>query len=186
MPNRRRAFIPILLITLTLISVSGANPKIAVGGGASVGSKAPGFTLKDLDGNDVSLSEYRGNVILLNFWATYCGPCRSEMSSLEALKGEMEDYGFVILAVSIDPYKAEKVKEFVENRGYTFRVLLSPKKEVMKLYYFTGIPTTYIIDREGIIVEKAIGSEDWDSAERIDQLKALSIKKEPGGDETGK
>lgn len=151
-----------------------------------MGSVAPGLTLKDLDGNDVTLSEYRGNVILLNFWATYCGPCRSEMSSLEALNREMEDYGFVILAVSIDPYKNERVREFVQKRGYTFKVLLSPKKEVMSLYYFTGIPTTYIIDRDGIIVEKAIGSENWDSAERIDQLKALSPKKKPEGDEAGK
>lgn len=177
-----RTYTVIFTTCLFILSIPGLKPTIAAGG-ASVGSKAPDFTLKDLDGNEVSLSEYRGNVILLNFWATYCGPCRVEMPSMEALNREMEGYGFVILAVSIDPYKSIKVKDFIEKKGYTFKVLHSPKKEILNLYYFTGIPTTYIIDREGVIVEKAIGAENWESLERIDQLKALSIKKNPEGNE---
>ncbi len=173
MTNLKRSLV-VLIAGLTLLTVPGTNLKLAVAAGASVGLKAPDFTLKDLDGNSVRLSDYKGNVILLNLWATYCGPCRTEMPSLNGLMKKMADYKFVILTISIDPGKGEKVRRFMEKNGYALKVLHDPKKEISALYYFTGIPTTYIIDMNGIIVDKAIGSEDWESGYRIDQLKALS------------
>jgi peroxiredoxin len=173
MKNPRR-FLVVLIAGLTLLTFLGTGLEVAVAGGAAVGLEAPNFTLKDLDGNPVSLSDYKGKVILLNLWATYCKPCRSEMPSLNGLMKKMADYNFVILAVNLDPGKSEGVKEFLVENGYTFKVLHDPKKKISSRYYFTGIPTTYIIDTNGIIVDKSVGSEDWESEERIDQLKALS------------
>lgn len=173
MKNPWRSLV-VLIAGLTLLTVFGTGLETAVAGGAAVGFKAPDFSLMDLDGNPVSLSDYRGKVVLLNIWATYCGPCRKEMPSLDGLMKEMADYGFVILAISIDPGKSEDVREFMEENGYAFKVLHDPKKKISARYYFTGIPTTYIIDMNGIIVDKAVGSEDWERKDRIDQLKALS------------
>ncbi|MBN1574005.1 MAG: TlpA family protein disulfide reductase [Deltaproteobacteria bacterium] len=174
MTNSMRALVAVFLTGLALLMVFKAGLKFAVAGGAAVGLKAPDFTLTDLDGNGISLSDYEGKVVLLNLWATYCGPCREEMPSLNGLMKKMADYSFVILTINIDPGKSERVREFMEENGYTFKVLHDPKKEISALYYFTGIPTTYIIDMNGIIVDKSVGAEDWESRDRIDQLKALS------------
>ena len=140
---------------------------------ASVGSLAPDFILKDLDGKKVRLSDYRGKIVFLNFWATWCPPCRAEMPSMEKLNGKMNGTDFIIFAVSIDTSSPERVANFIEKNGYTFDILHDSDQAVAKNYLVMGIPTTYIIDKKGIIVEKSVGAEMWDTEDRIEKMYEL-------------
>ncbi len=149
-------------------------PPAEAGGRAVVGASAPDFVLKSVDGNDVRLSDYKGKVVLLNFWATWCPPCRSEMPSIESLSKKMKGYDFVILAVSIDGFETSRLKNMVSPSHYTFTVLHDRDKKVADVYLISGIPTTYIIDKEGTIVDKSVGAEYWDSGDRIKQLMSLA------------
>jgi peroxiredoxin len=148
-------------------------PPAEAGGRAAVGATAPDFVLKSVDGSDVRLSDYRGKVVLLNFWATWCPPCRSEMPSIESLSKKMKGYDFVILAVSIDGFETSQLKNIVSPSHYTFTVLHDPDQKVADVYLISGIPTTYIIDKSGTIVDKSVGAEYWDSEDRIKQLLSL-------------
>jgi thiol-disulfide isomerase/thioredoxin len=122
------------------------------------------FELEDLDGNKRSLSSYRGKVVFLNFWATWCGPCRIEMPSMQRVYDELKDEGFVIVAVNIREDK-KLVKKFIDNNGLTFPVLLDKTGRVAGIYSARSIPMTYIIDREGNLVGRTIGAREWDTEE---------------------
>jgi peroxiredoxin len=133
--------------------------------GVEVGERAPAFSAPDLSGRQVSLDDYRGQVVLVNIWATWCGPCRVEMPSIQALYDRYRDSGFTVLAVSIDQgrgYK-ERVKEFVDELSLTFPILLDPESRVTRIFRTIGVPETFVIDREGRIVKRVIGAADWDS-----------------------
>ena len=125
------------------------------------GVPAPDFTVPDLDGKMVSLSDYKDNVVLLNIWATWCPPCVQEMPSMEKLHQELKDEAFEILAVSVDEAGAETVKPFIEKHKLGFPVLLDTKGDIKTLYQATGIPESFIIDKDGIIIEKIIGPREW-------------------------
>ena len=122
---------------------------------------APNFTFPDLDGKMVSLIDYKGKVVLLNIWATWCAPCVAEMPSMEKLYQELKGEGFEILAISVDEAGAKAVIPFMEKHKLGFPVLLDPKGDIKNLYQATGIPESFIIDKDGIIVEKIIGPRDW-------------------------
>lgn len=121
------------------------------------------FTLNDLSGSPVSLSDFKGTVVFLNFWAIWCGPCRSEIPSMQKLYEEMLDEGFVFLAVNIGESK-EDVSAFAEKAGITFPVLLDTTREVAKTYGASGIPMTWIIDTNGFIVGAAQGARSWNTS----------------------
>ncbi len=112
------------------------------------------FTLQDLQGNSWTLKDLGGKVALVNFWATWCPPCRKEMPDLEALGKRFKDQGLVILAISDED--AAKVKPFIAERQFTFPVLLDPGRKVNKLFDVEGIPKTFIYDREGRLSAQAI------------------------------
>jgi peroxiredoxin len=134
---------------------------------------APDFTLKDLFGNEVKLSSLRGKVILLNFWATWCPPCRNEMPHLQELYQTLRGKDFEMLAVSIDYTGKNTVAQFINNNGYTFRVLLDVNNKAASLYNVTGIPATFIIDKKGRIVESVVGYRQWADPEVIKQIEGL-------------
>ena len=115
------------------------------------------FELEDLDGNKVSLSDFKGKKVFLNFWATWCPPCKAEMPDIEKLYQETRDTGLVILAVNVGENK-ETVKDFITNNKYSFPVLLDVKGEISQLYQVTGIPTSYFIDTEGYLDDGATGA----------------------------
>ncbi len=115
---------------------------------ATVGGNAPDFTLKSNSGDNLKLSEYEGEVVMINFWATWCGPCRQEMPALEQLYQKYKDLGFVILGVNIDE-DSSKTKDFLAKRPVNFPVLYDTKKQVSDLYNVVAMPTTYLIDRDG-------------------------------------
>jgi peroxiredoxin len=112
------------------------------------------FTLTDLNGKNWTLKDLRGKVVLLNFWATWCPPCRKEMPDLEALYRRFEPEGFVILGISDE--EAGKVKPFIEQQGITYPVLLDPGRKVNELFQIQGIPKTFVYDRDGKIVAQSI------------------------------
>ena len=137
------------------------------------GVPAANFTFPGLDGKMVSLTDFRGKVVLLNIWATWCAPCVAEMPSMQKLYQELKDEGFEILAVSIDESGVEAVKPFVEKHKLGFPVLLDTKGDIKALYQATGIPESFIIDKDGMIVEKIIGPREWASSGAVRFFRSL-------------
>jgi peroxiredoxin len=135
--------------------------------------EAPEFALADLAGNRVRLSDHRGNVVLLNFWATWCPPCRAEMPSMEKLYQVYRDRGLVILAISGDRTNRSTVETFVQELGVTFPILLDPAGEVFAQYGVRGLPTSYLLDRRGRIVSAEAGARDWNSTAARQVVEAL-------------
>ena len=118
------------------------------------------FSLKDLSGQEHNLSSYAGKLVFLNFWATWCGPCREEIPSMEELYLELQNQDFLIVAVNSQEAR-EQVADFVENIGMSFPVLLDTDGRVGAAYSVRAIPTTYIIDPQGYILGRMVGTRDW-------------------------
>jgi thiol-disulfide isomerase/thioredoxin len=112
-------------------------------------------------------------VILLSFWATWCGPCKEDMPSLEALHQQFKQKDFVLLNISVDYAGLKPVKEFLDKHRYTFVVLLDPKCESLDTFGVKGIPTAFLIDKKGIMVGKAVGPKNWKSKEMISLVNML-------------
>jgi peroxiredoxin len=132
----------------------------------SVGSTAPPFEGQTLDGTKrtKTLADYKGKVLLVNVWATWCEPCRVEMPSLEKLHREFGPQGLAIVALSVDdPGEDEHVREFAKELGLTFEILLDPARKTATGYQVTGFPETFVIARDGTIRKKVIGAADWSS-----------------------
>ncbi len=123
------------------------------------GQKASDFTLSDLAGKPVKLSSLRGKVVLLDFWATWCGPCRIEMPRVQKFHDEFKSKGLVVLGVN-DGEDASRVRPFLERNGYSFRILLDRDQSVAARYQVTGIPSLFVIDRHGVISSHFIGLRD--------------------------
>jgi thiol-disulfide isomerase/thioredoxin len=119
------------------------------------------FELSNLKGLNEKLSDYKGQVVFLNFWATWCGPCKSEMPSMEIVYNKLKDKGFVILAVDLGEDQS-KVQKFVDEYKLTFPVVLDETNAVGSMYNAQSIPTTYLIDRDGNILGRAVGARPWD------------------------
>ena len=134
---------------------------------------APDFAVPDLSGQAVRLSNLRGKVVLLNLWTTWCPPCREEMPSMERLYRQLRDKGFVLLAVSQDEAGQAGVASFVRELGLTFPVLVDPQHQVGDRFDVWGYPESFIIDREGRVVERVIGPRKWDSPKQVEALEAL-------------
>ncbi len=114
------------------------------------GQVAPDFVLRSATGENLRLSEYRGDVVLINFWATWCGPCRQEMPLLNDLYGRYQRVGFNLLGVNIDE-DSRRAMQMVQELGVNFPVLFDENKEVSKLYDIEAMPVTILVDREGIV-----------------------------------
>lgn len=130
-----------------------------------VGARAPDIRLVHLGtGDSVSLRErYAGKVTLVNIWATWCVPCKVEMPSMEQLYTSLAPRGFAIAAVSIDEGAPEEVKAFGSELGLTFDLLQDRSTAIQQLYQTTGVPESYLLNREGVIVKRVIGAHDWNS-----------------------
>ena len=111
-----------------------------------------------------SLASYRGQVVLLNIWATWCAPCRAEMPSIEKLHREFGPRGLKVVAVSVDdPGSQQAVREFARNLGLTFEILQDPTHQIKHAYQTTGVPETFVLGKDGVIRKKIIGATDWSS-----------------------
>ena len=129
-----------------------------------VSSRAPDFHAVNLStGAGQGLAAYRGKVVLLNIWATWCEPCRVEMPSMQRLQQQLGGGDFVILAVSIDQGSSEVVRQFQRQYGLTFTILQDRTRAIERIYQTTGVPESFVINRDGLIVKKVIGAHEWDS-----------------------
>jgi len=127
--------------------------------------KVPDFSLECLKGEKVQLRNLKGKVIFLNFWATWCGPCKEEMPSMETLHQQLKDRDFVFLTISVDYDGAKTVKKFMEKHRYSFPVLLDPTSKTLQPFEINRIPATIFIDRNGRMIGRVIGPRDWYSPE---------------------
>jgi len=123
-------------------------------------------TLPDLSGRQVSLSDFKGKILFVNFWATWCPPCREEMPSMQKLHARLKDKDFLIVAIDLQE-SAEPVKKFLNEYELTFMTLLDSKGETGPLFGINSIPTTLIMDKNGMIIGVAIGPRDWASKKSI-------------------
>ena len=142
-----------VVITIGLLVLPGCGLTAA----PVVGYPAPDFTLTDLDGNAVRLSDFRGKVVFLNFWATWCPPCRAEMPEMEELHQEYQDKDVVIIGVDLGEFRSS-VKSFVEENGYSWTFVIDSTGEVARDYMVTGIPSSFSIDEDGIIRALQVGA----------------------------
>ncbi len=140
------------------------------------GRQAPQFSAVDLQGNLMSLGDFRGRVVLVNIWATWCGPCKREMPSMERLYQELKGEGFEILAVSVDAPVGERdelgrlggdLTVFAESFDLTFPILHDPSGEIQGIYQTTGVPESFLLDRDGVVIRKVAGSTEWDAPGNI-------------------
>ena len=134
--------------------------------GVDVGSQAPMFAGATMEGplKAKSLADYKGQVVLLNVWATWCGPCRTEMPSIEALHKALGPKGLHVVAVSIDdPGKDDDIRKFAKDFGLTFEILHDSTQAIQQAYQTTGVPETFIIAADGTIRKKVIAASDWNS-----------------------
>ena len=125
-------------------------------------SSAPDFSIPRLGSGSLSLKELRGQLVFLNFWATWCPPCKEEMPSMERLYRRYKDRSFTIVAISIDSGASDGVVSFVRKLGLTFPIGLDPKLEVANRYTVRALPSTFLIDRTGNTVAVALGPREWD------------------------
>lgn len=138
-----------------------------------VGRPAPAWVgLTALDGKPYSLSELRGRVVFLNFWATWCKPCEDEMPAMQHLYDTLGAQQFEMVAISVDDDR-EAVEAFRDRLGLTFPILLDSDKRVSRAYQATKFPETFLIDADGTLISRFIGPKDWDSPTYLDHIRSL-------------
>lgn len=169
------------LIFLSLVMCSGctgSNPNLAL----TVGSMPPVLKLSDLNGSSLSLAQYKGSVVLLNFWASWCGPCVSELPALEELYQKLKSRGFVVLAIGIDD-SPSNLAQFVSTLHLTFPVGVD-RGDAKSDYRLTGVPETLLLDREGRLMlmmdpesgqasSRILGPRDWASPKMVARIASL-------------
>ena len=133
---------------------------------------APSFELSSLEGRKIKLTDFRGKIVFINFWATWCVPCKTEMASMEKLYQRFKGTDFQMLAISVDK-DISSIKPYLEKYNLTIPVLLDPGSLVKKKYKTVGLPETYVVDKRGIILHKAIGPRDWFTKTIIDVFEQL-------------
>lgn len=146
------------------------------------GTPAPDFRYAVLGGGEASLSEYEGRVVLVNIWATWCGPCLEEMPSMQRMYEKLSGEDFEILAVSVDApvgqtdesgFPGGDLAEFVDELELTFPILHNPTGEIRREYQTTGVPESFLIGPDGVIMKKVAGPTEWDSSENLELVRRL-------------
>jgi peroxiredoxin len=133
---------------------------------------APDFTLKSLEGSNLRLEEYRGQVVLINFWASWCGPCRQEMPLLDRLHHRYEDTGFAVLGVNVEG-EVEPAQDIVDKTNVTFPILIDEAQKVSELYNLQAMPSTVVVDRDGVVRYIHLGYKPGDEAKYVEVVKKL-------------
>jgi peroxiredoxin len=133
---------------------------------------APTFTLSDLDGNSHHLADYAGKPVIINFWATWCPPCREEMPSMQRGWEAVREEGIAMLAINVGEDE-DKVFAFLANYALDFPILFDHDSSVLKAWPVKGLPTTLVLDPQGRIVYRAVGGREWDDPALLDKVRAL-------------
>jgi peroxiredoxin len=168
---RRIAFALLVIASLGVLWYIG-------GQGVVPGSRVPEYTAVSVDGDSVRLADLRGRVVVLNVWATWCAPCVEEMPALQRLHDRLEDRGLSVVAVSVDaggPGVAveDDVRAFIDRFGLTFTVLRDASGRIEDVFGVPGLPTTFIIDRDGRIRRKVLGAREWDDPALATEIESL-------------
>lgn len=153
-------------------SIALASTLSAGAAGVSLQEEAPDFTLKSLEGSNLRLEEYRGDVVLINFWASWCGPCRQEMPILDKLHQRYEDAGFAVLGVNVEG-EAAPAQKIVDKTNVTFPVLIDEGQDVSERYALEAMPSTVVVDRDGKVRYIHRGYKPGDEAKYVEVVKAL-------------
>ncbi len=177
----RTVFIPGILGVVLLLGGSiiwtvthaGAPLPVAQRGIVKPGESAPNFQLRDMNGQIVSLSDLRGKVVLVNFWATWCGPCRIEMPAMERLYRTYDRKDFEILAVSTDAQGVAVTRPFQQENHLTFPILHDADFRVGLSYGARTLPMTFMVDRQGIVRQQIFGARDWEASEAHQLIQML-------------
>ena len=161
-----KRFLSLLLLSMSMLTgcYSGTRPP-------RIGNPAKEFSVQDSD-RKVSLDQFRGQIVVLNFWATWCPPCLEELPSLMTMQERMRGRGVVVVGVSID-VDQDAYHRFLKQQGINFLTVRDPQQKVAGLYGTTGWPETYIIDREGVLRRKFVGAVDWNEPEIVQFLSRL-------------
>jgi len=135
---------------------------------------APGFKLNNIRGGTTELSDFKGKVVLINFWATWCAACVEEMESMQNLYNDLKKKDVEIVAISIDRWNEDRIIDYADKKNLNFHILRDPDQKVRKQYYIMGLPTSYLIDGDGKIRGYVSGARTWDSLTSKNTL--LSLK----------
>ncbi len=179
--NYRAAILVILAVSAMLILFSlKQNNSYLNYSPLITGRPAHEFTFPGIDDKMVRLSDHRGSVVLVNVWATWCPPCVDEMPSMEKLYQALKGEKFEILAVSIDALGAKAVAPFMEKYNLSFPALMDPNASIKNLYQTTGVPESFIVNQEGVLVQKIIGPRDWATPAVVEFFRDLLNASPPG------
>lgn len=157
----------LLVLLCTVLSFSLLPARVLAQGGGVTNLPAPALVLKDLSGNEVNLAALKGKAVVVDFWATWCGPCLTEIPGYIDLQKKYRKEGLVIIGVSLDRKSPQQVKEFVEAQGMNYPVVMGDNETVQAFGGFNAIPTTFLINREGRIVHQKTGAMDHAQYEAI-------------------
>ncbi|KPK28847.1 MAG: hypothetical protein AMJ61_01050 [Desulfobacterales bacterium SG8_35_2] len=174
MLRKRKAYVLLLSTLFSLLLLAGCE-KIAGERRVKrmeIGKPAPDFVLQDAEGKTWKLSSLKGQVVFVNFWATWCKPCRDEMPSMEALNKAMAGQPFQMLSIVFND-DLDMANSFARGLGATFPVLANPSPELTEAYMITGVPETFLIDTNGILRHKFIGPYNWDTWEMRNVVQQL-------------
>jgi peroxiredoxin len=167
------------ILALFAVVIAGCNfstepetPR-GLGEGPRIGYRAPNFRLNNLEGKEISLARTKGKLVFINFWATWCVPCKLEMPSMEALYQKYREQGLEILAISNDLQGVEVVSPFVEELGLTYPVLMDEDFRVNEKYLVRSLPTTILVGRDGVITHIYIGARNWETPEAENLIQRL-------------
>jgi thiol-disulfide isomerase/thioredoxin len=171
------------LVTLVGIGLFSARKQLAAElFPIRIGNAAPSFSAMPLAANATpkTIADYEGEVVLLNVWATWCGPCRVEMPSMQRLEQQLGPKGLRIVAVSVDVAGMEEaIKRFTEEMQLSFEILHNAPGDIQRIYQTTGVPETFIIGRDGRLRRRVIGADNWDSPANIAYLERLLAEPRP-------
>ena len=162
----RRVLVVMAAVVMSVTGLAYAGAFATAASRVSPGSPAPDFRAVTLDAHPVakSIDDYHGQVVLLNLWATWCGPCEWEMPSIEALHRDFSAAGLKVVAVAVDdPGFEQRVRDYVARKGLTFEILSDGSGKIEAAYETRGIPATYLIGRDGLIRKRIAGASDWNS-----------------------
>ena len=163
--NKMKVLRTLMVATWMAVPALVSAPALAV-------TPAPAFKLESMGGKPVSLDQFKGQVVMINFWASWCGPCRTEMPILEKLHAKYKPMGFTMIGVNVEPDSSLAAK-WLQATPVTFPILFDTKSEVSKLYSVAGMPSTVIIDRKGNLRWLHRGYKDGDENEYLNQIRAL-------------
>ena len=174
-PYGAAALVVGLVVLLAWVNQDRLNP-------VKAGRNVPDFSAFDLEGTPKTLGDFTGKVLLVNIWATWCPPCREEMPSLQRLYQEIDDEEFEILAISVDapfgevdPFGREggDLRTYADSLGLSFTILHDPSGKVQQTFQTTGVPESFVVDREGVIYKKIAGATAWDAPPNVQLIQRL-------------